>query len=196
MCVNASTMCDCVRLCVCASLRASSALQSSFARPAVAPHALDRAQVLHAPCSASFPARLQVRGSPPSLNRPVAGQATASGGGGDEAAAAAAAAAAARAEKRTAKKASKKSKKKSSRDSSGRARIKTVDLKPVDVVRALHPFQATDESELTIAAGDKLVIYRKDDSGWWYAKNEAGEEGFVPHNYVESTGEQPTAEAF
>lgn len=78
------------------------------------------------------------------------------------------------------KKRKKKRKKKKARQSS------TVNLQPVDVVKVVHSFAATDESELSIETGNILIIYKKDDSGWWFAKDENGSEGFVPHNYVES----------
>ena len=86
----------------------------------------------------------------------------------------------------TAKKEKKKKKKRSTR--TARRRKKRITLKdPVDVVKVLYEFAATEESELSIKVGQVLTIYEQDGSGWWYAKNEAGEQGFIPGNYVKST---------
>ncbi|KAI3634399.1 hypothetical protein MIR68_008003 [Amoeboaphelidium protococcarum] len=39
--------------------------------------------------------------------------------------------------------------------------------------------------ELPFKAGEILTVLEQDDSGWWSARNGAGKEGFIPHNYVE-----------
>jgi len=51
--------------------------------------------------------------------------------------------------------------------------------------RALYNYDATVDTELTFKEGEFLTITEQDPSGWWYAMNDNGQEGFVPHNYVE-----------
>lgn len=85
----------------------------------------------------------------------------------------------------------KKKKKRKGRKNGRRSRIKTVNLKPVDVVKVLYKFDATEDSELSINVGQVLTIYKQDDSGWWYAKDDDDNEGFVPFNYVESIKDDP-----
>jgi len=89
------------------------------------------------------------------------------------------------------RKKSKKKKKKKKKKEQTKTRIKTINLKPVDVVKVLYNFEASDESELSMKVGQILTIYKQDASGWWYAKNDHDEEGFVPHNYVKSVKDQP-----
>ncbi len=104
-------------------------------------------------------------------------QADASGGGGSSTATT-------ETQKSSSKK--KSSKKSSSRKKSSSKRASSRGLEPVDTCVVLFKFDATDESELTIKVGQQLAIYMQDDSGWWYAKNADGQEGFVPYNYVKS----------
>eukprot|EP00729_Bicosta_minor_P001506 gene1506-35467_t len=50
--------------------------------------------------------------------------------------------------------------------------------------KALHPYTATAENQLTVAQGDILTIV--DAAGpWWKVKAASGAEGLVPSNYVE-----------
>lgn len=50
--------------------------------------------------------------------------------------------------------------------------------------KALYPYDATCESELSFNEGDVLLIKEQDDNGWWYAELN-GNSGYIPNNYVE-----------
>eukprot|EP01130_Rhizamoeba_saxonica_P015414 TRINITY_DN6918_c0_g1_i2.p1 TRINITY_DN6918_c0_g1~~TRINITY_DN6918_c0_g1_i2.p1 ORF type:complete len:484 (+),score=161.55 TRINITY_DN6918_c0_g1_i2:19-1470(+) len=56
------------------------------------------------------------------------------------------------------------------------------------VYLALYGYDAEDETELTFMEGEKIVLMETDDSGWWKGRNEKGEIGVFPSNYVESGG--------
>lgn len=43
-----------------------------------------------------------------------------------------------------------------------------------------------ENDELPFKQGQYLTVLEKDDSGWWRAQDEAGKEGFIPHNYVKA----------
>ena len=47
----------------------------------------------------------------------------------------------------------------------------------------LYDYNAKNEGELSIKAGDVVIVSEKDDSGWWYATLN-GKEGFIPSNYT------------
>ena len=49
---------------------------------------------------------------------------------------------------------------------------------------ALYPYDAEDETELTIREGEILHVYTETD-GWYFGRNSAGEEGNFPSNYME-----------
>lgn len=55
----------------------------------------------------------------------------------------------------------------------------------VKKVRAIFPFHAEQEDELSIEQGDSLEILNEDDDGWWIARNSKGTIGMIPSNYVE-----------
>ena len=39
-----------------------------------------------------------------------------------------------------------------------------------DIVTALYNFEAVNADELTLREGDKIIVIKKDDSGWWEGK--------------------------
>lgn len=46
-------------------------------------------------------------------------------------------------------------------------------------------YQATDDDELTFAAGENILVAREDEDGWWLAIREAtGEVGYVPNTFL------------
>jgi len=49
--------------------------------------------------------------------------------------------------------------------------------------KAVYNYDAEDEGELNIKDGEKLFVYTETD-GWYYGRNEKGEEGNFPSNYV------------
>lgn len=52
------------------------------------------------------------------------------------------------------------------------------------LVRALYNYDATEDSELSFKANEKLVVIQKDDSGWWQGELN-GRVGMFPSNFVE-----------
>ena len=59
-------------------------------------------------------------------------------------------------------------------------------LPVLDVVLTLYPFNSQNEEELSFAKNEKLDIVERpeNDPDWWRAKNDRGEIGLVPKNYV------------
>lgn len=61
--------------------------------------------------------------------------------------------------------------------------------------RTVSLFQAQNEDELTIVESEQLeVVGEGDGDGWLRARNYRGEEGFVPHNYLDVERDVPTNE--
>jgi hypothetical protein len=61
-----------------------------------------------------------------------------------------------------------------------------VSAEPGKRVRAIGAYQAADDTELCLQAGDFLVI-EEVDGGWWKGLNErTGERGLFPCTYCES----------
>lgn len=56
----------------------------------------------------------------------------------------------------------------------------------LDIVIALYPFQSQNEEELSFQKNDRLEIIERpeNDPDWWKARNEQGEIGLIPKNYV------------
>eukprot|EP01128_Nolandella_sp_AFSM9_P003625 TRINITY_DN1578_c0_g2_i1.p1 TRINITY_DN1578_c0_g2~~TRINITY_DN1578_c0_g2_i1.p1 ORF type:complete len:562 (+),score=185.55 TRINITY_DN1578_c0_g2_i1:40-1686(+) len=54
-----------------------------------------------------------------------------------------------------------------------------------EVLLARYEYEATDEGEIGFREGEKIVLLNKDESGWWVGRNEAGETGSFPSNFVE-----------
>ncbi|KAI9318827.1 hypothetical protein BX666DRAFT_1855230, partial [Dichotomocladium elegans] len=55
---------------------------------------------------------------------------------------------------------------------------------PATFVVALYDFQAVNADELNIREGDRILVTKKDDSGWWEGTLD-GRSGIFPANYVE-----------
>uniref|UniRef100_A0A6B2LS47 SH3 domain-containing protein n=1 Tax=Arcella intermedia TaxID=1963864 RepID=A0A6B2LS47_9EUKA len=47
-----------------------------------------------------------------------------------------------------------------------------------------HDFLAEDEEELPLKTGEELTLISSSPDGWWRGKNEMGEIGLFPQNYV------------
>lgn len=68
----------------------------------------------------------------------------------------------------------------------------------VDVVYALHTFEAENEDELTFEAGERIIVLERDDQysdGWFQGRNERGEIGLFPQSYTSSTPPSPEPNA-
>ncbi|KAK4684569.1 actin cytoskeleton-regulatory complex protein SLA1, partial [Tremellales sp. Uapishka_1] len=49
----------------------------------------------------------------------------------------------------------------------------------------LYDFDAQGEDELTVHEGEALIVVDKENEEWWTVRNERGEEGVVPAQYIE-----------
>ncbi|XP_013782856.1 cytoplasmic protein NCK1-like [Limulus polyphemus] len=60
------------------------------------------------------------------------------------------------------------------------------DTECLDVVLAMYSYSAQNEEEMSFHKGEHLEIIDRpaNDPGWWRARNQAGEVGLVPKNYV------------
>lgn len=56
----------------------------------------------------------------------------------------------------------------------------------LETVVALYDFEAVNVEELNIREGDRIIVTRKDDSGWWEGTLN-GQKGVFPANYVGPT---------
>jgi myosin-1 len=56
--------------------------------------------------------------------------------------------------------------------------------KKAPMVKALYDYDANEADELTIRAGDLIVLISKDDPGWWTGSLN-GKKGLFPSNYVQ-----------
>merc|ERR1719242_2845688 len=53
--------------------------------------------------------------------------------------------------------------------------------------RAINDYYASVTDELDLKEGQEYTIMQTSPSGWWYAVNADGEDGWVPSNYLERT---------
>ena len=51
---------------------------------------------------------------------------------------------------------------------------------------AINDYNAAVDDELDLKKGQLYTILQKSESGWWYARNENGEEGWIPSNYLKN----------
>ncbi|KAJ7700053.1 hypothetical protein B0H17DRAFT_1048381 [Mycena rosella] len=62
-----------------------------------------------------------------------------------------------------------------------------------NVVTALYDFTADGTDELSVAEGERLLIIERDGDEWWKCRNDKGQEGVVPAQYLESApGSDPS----
>ena len=55
-------------------------------------------------------------------------------------------------------------------------------------VVALYEFRSKENVDLPLAKGQRVTIIDSSKPHWWKARNERGEEGYVPSNYVKKVG--------
>ncbi|KAI1730434.1 SH3 domain-containing protein [Ditylenchus destructor] len=67
-----------------------------------------------------------------------------------------------------------------------------------EIVVSLYSFEAQNTEELTFKKGEKLDIvdHPTHDPEWWMAKNQLGQIGLVPTNYIEIVDHNPLESAF
>ncbi|KAJ3427329.1 rho gtpase activating protein at 5a [Anaeramoeba flamelloides] len=58
--------------------------------------------------------------------------------------------------------------------------------------KVLHDFEPTGKDDLRVVKDEIIEIIEKGDEAWWTAKNEKGETGLVPYNYVQIITEEQT----
>jgi hypothetical protein len=54
-----------------------------------------------------------------------------------------------------------------------------------DAATALYDFDADGDDELSVTAGERLVVLERDGDEWWKCRNDKGAEGVVPASYLE-----------
>jgi len=63
--------------------------------------------------------------------------------------------------------------------------VETVEITEINKhFRAKYNYDADEDGELNIKEGETLFVYTETD-GWYFGKNEDGDEGNFPSNYVE-----------
>eukprot|EP00041_Stephanoeca_diplocostata_P011337 m.186884 g.186884 ORF g.186884 m.186884 type:complete len:673 (+) comp18494_c0_seq1:130-2148(+) len=50
--------------------------------------------------------------------------------------------------------------------------------------KCLYDFEATEDNELSFAAGDVIVVTNNTDPNWWYGSDQRGNEGYFPASFV------------
>lgn len=64
-----------------------------------------------------------------------------------------------------------------------------------EIVYAIHNFDASVEDEISLEAGEAILVIEKDDlynDGWWQGKNSRGEIGLFPMNFISSVNPHAT----
>eukprot|EP00494_Astrolonche_serrata_P013866 UN13991 len=62
----------------------------------------------------------------------------------------------------------------------------------VILAKAVFKFEGAQSDDLSFDEDDVITVLQKDESGWWTGRNEAGQEGDFPFNYVELLDERET----
>ncbi|EDQ89876.1 uncharacterized protein MONBRDRAFT_44312 [Monosiga brevicollis MX1] len=55
-------------------------------------------------------------------------------------------------------------------------------------VQSLYDYDALEPTDLSLSKGERLVIVDQMEEHWWKARNNAGQEGYIPANYVRKLG--------
>ena len=61
---------------------------------------------------------------------------------------------------------------------------KSKHMKSKSVAMALYDHVAEEPNELTFALGERILVELKHESGWWRGRNQSGDVGIFPANYV------------
>ena len=51
----------------------------------------------------------------------------------------------------------------------------------------LYDFEAVQEDDVAIRQGERVTLLNKDDVDWYWIKNQDGDEGFAPREYLRYT---------
>jgi uncharacterized protein YgiM (DUF1202 family) len=54
-----------------------------------------------------------------------------------------------------------------------------------NLFKVIDVYKAEDEDSLSLVIGEKVEVVEKTDSGWWFARNAAGKEGWVPSTFLQ-----------
>ncbi|KAI7902193.1 uncharacterized protein BX663DRAFT_561767 [Cokeromyces recurvatus] len=78
-----------------------------------------------------------------------------------------------------------KMEKKEERKKKIRGKSVKIDPKKLDFARALYPFRAESQNELSLQPNDLIAILSKEDPHWWRGRLKNGRMGYFPANHVE-----------
>lgn len=59
-----------------------------------------------------------------------------------------------------------------------------VDISKCPLYLAKYDLSTTEDKYLSFKKGDLLYIINTDGGNWWYARSNAGQEGYIPNNYI------------
>nr|CAD2175566.1 unnamed protein product [Meloidogyne enterolobii] len=76
--------------------------------------------------------------------------------------------------------------------------LKQISKKVLEIVICLYSFEAQSSQELSFSKNERLDILEHpiDDPDWWLARNQCGQTGLVPTNYIEIVERNPLRSAF
>ncbi|KAF7626013.1 hypothetical protein Mgra_00009817 [Meloidogyne graminicola] len=76
--------------------------------------------------------------------------------------------------------------------------LKPISRKVLEIVICLYSFDAQSSQELSFSKNERLDILEHpiDDPDWWLARNQCGQTGLVPTNYIEIVERNPLRSAF
>lgn len=52
----------------------------------------------------------------------------------------------------------------------------------------MYDYYAPESGDLALSKGERVIIFDNQRQHWWKARNNRGEEGYVPANYVRKVG--------
>lgn len=67
-------------------------------------------------------------------------------------------------------------------------------LEGIGILRAIYPYEAQEDNEVTFDEGDLLTLLDRLDEDWWLVRNERREHGLIPSNYVQDAGMETETE--
>ena len=65
-----------------------------------------------------------------------------------------------------------------------RERLMQLEKSAILVCQVMYAFESQEPGDLNLRQGDTIYVMDRSDTGWWHGKNEHGQEGLFPANYV------------